>query len=74
MNQLEVKDERGHETGSRNVFILTLTNKGFRLSNYGNEIIDASTVREDGRFTVTKSRAKPVRDNDLVTEYECFLY
>jgi hypothetical protein len=70
MNQLGIVDRRGESNSIR----LVLTDWGFKLTLYGNIVLDASNVNQDGLIEITKSRVKTVDENEYIQVLKVNLY
>jgi hypothetical protein len=56
MSQLQIDDRRGRENSLR----LVLTDGGFKLNQYGNEIIDATEINKYGLISIKTNRLEEV--------------
>lgn len=56
---LVVEDKRGNGASLG----LVITDNGFRLTHYGNEVLDATDIKKNGEFVINGSRAKHIETN-----------
>ena len=72
MYQLQIKDERGFSVGQtkKGQIALILTDDGFRVTYYGNEIVDAINIKEDGKIVVNSNRMSMIGEGNGYYEFK----